>query len=96
MCLLSSGSTAKIQIMMIMVMISCSISRVIYTTLQIRSVLNYPSYNMPVSVSLLLLPSAYTADQPYKEGCLNITAALDSGSTVDKLGRNYCKGEGYG
>jgi len=51
---------------------------------------------MPVSVSLLLLPSAYKADKPYKEGCLNITATLDSGSTVDNLGRNYRKGERCG
>ena len=84
------------KMMMIIIINSCSISRVIHTTPQIRSVLTYPSYNMPASVSLLLLPYAYNADKPYKEGCLNITAALDSGSTVDKLGRNYCKGEGCG
>jgi len=49
---------------------------------------------MPASVILLLIPSAYSADKLYKEGCLNITAALDSGSTVDKLGRSYCKEKG--
>jgi hypothetical protein len=70
-------------IIIIIIRIICSIPRVIHTILQIHSVLTYPSYNMPASVSLLLLPTAYTADQSYKEGCLNITATLDSGSTVN-------------
>jgi hypothetical protein len=86
----------QMMMIIIIIIISCNISRVIHTTLQIGSALTYPSYNMPASISLLLLPSAYTTDQTYKEGCLNITTALNSGNTVNKLGRNYCKGEGYG
>jgi hypothetical protein len=49
---------------------------VIHTTQLIHRVLTYPPHNTPARVNVLLLPSAYTPDQPYKEGCLNITAAL--------------------